>query len=169
MGRAAELALDAVRDADRITRLRDRLEEAIRELLPDAAVNGDTVLVAPGTYNESIDFLGKAITVASSGGPEITRIYGNYFGYVYFGNEEGPDSIFDGFTVTGCGVYGGIYCEGASPIIRNNIIADNATLSGGLGGGIHCQNSSATIVNNIVEHNFVYEDLTVSGLGLDRG
>jgi hypothetical protein len=29
----------------------------------DAASNGDTVLVSPGTYNENIDFKGKAITV----------------------------------------------------------------------------------------------------------
>ena len=31
----------------------------------DAAVDGDTVLVAPGTYVETIDFKGKAITVRS--------------------------------------------------------------------------------------------------------
>ena len=31
----------------------------------NAAVNGDTVLVADGTYIENINFLGKAITVAS--------------------------------------------------------------------------------------------------------
>ena len=31
----------------------------------DAASNGDTVLVAPGIYAESIDFKGKAITVTS--------------------------------------------------------------------------------------------------------
>ena len=36
----------------------------------NAAVNGDTVLVAPGTYIENIDFIGKAITVKSSGGRE---------------------------------------------------------------------------------------------------
>ena len=34
----------------------------------NAAVNGDTVLVDPGTYLENIDFSGKAITVESSGG-----------------------------------------------------------------------------------------------------
>ena len=28
-----------------------------------SASNGDTILVAPGTYRENIDFLGKAITV----------------------------------------------------------------------------------------------------------
>ena len=34
-----------------------------------AAVNGDTVEVATGTYLEAIDFLGKAITVRSSWSP----------------------------------------------------------------------------------------------------
>jgi len=32
----------------------------------DAAVNGDEVVVAPGTYVETINFLGKAITLRSS-------------------------------------------------------------------------------------------------------
>ena len=31
----------------------------------DAAINGDTVLVAPGTYTENINFLGKDILVTS--------------------------------------------------------------------------------------------------------
>jgi len=34
----------------------------------NAASNGDTVLVAPGKYVENINFMGKAITVTSSGG-----------------------------------------------------------------------------------------------------
>jgi len=40
----------------------------------DAAVNGDIVLVAPGTYVENLDFLGKAITVQSSDGAEVTVV-----------------------------------------------------------------------------------------------
>ena len=43
----------------------------------DAAVNGDTVLVAPGTYVENIDFIGKAITVTSKHGASVTTIDGN--------------------------------------------------------------------------------------------
>ena len=42
----------------------------------DASVNGDTVLVEPGTYVENIDFKGKAILVQSSGGPGGTVIDG---------------------------------------------------------------------------------------------
>ena len=41
----------------------------------NAAVSGvDEVVVAPGTYNEIIDFGGKAITVHSSGGAAVTII-----------------------------------------------------------------------------------------------
>jgi len=42
----------------------------------NAAVNGDTVLVAPGTYVENIDFVGKAITLRSKFGPDVTVIDG---------------------------------------------------------------------------------------------
>jgi hypothetical protein len=34
----------------------------------NVAANGDTALVAPGTYVENINFMGRAITVTSSGG-----------------------------------------------------------------------------------------------------
>ncbi|MCK6440061.1 MAG: hypothetical protein L6Q71_07655, partial [Planctomycetes bacterium] len=42
----------------------------------DDAVGGDTVLIAPGVYkgdgNRDIEFRGKAITVKSEAGPEVT-------------------------------------------------------------------------------------------------
>lgn len=43
----------------------------------DAASGGDTVLVKPNTYVESIDFTGKAITVVSEQGANGTIIDGN--------------------------------------------------------------------------------------------
>jgi hypothetical protein len=43
----------------------------------DAATGGDTILIAPGTYPENIDFLGKAIALASEQGPGVTVIDGN--------------------------------------------------------------------------------------------
>ena len=38
----------------------------------DAAKNGDTVLVSPGTYNENLDFKGKAITVTTGRRASLT-------------------------------------------------------------------------------------------------
>jgi len=48
----------------------------------NAAVNGDTVLVAPGIYPENIDFNGKAIMVTSSDGSASTIIDGGQNGVV---------------------------------------------------------------------------------------
>ena len=42
----------------------------------DVAVDGDLVLVSPGTYVENFDFLGKAITVRGEYGPYVTVIDG---------------------------------------------------------------------------------------------
>jgi len=41
------------------------------------ASNGDEIEVRPGTYNEYIDFKGKAVRLYSSGGPEVTTIDAN--------------------------------------------------------------------------------------------
>ncbi len=66
----------------------------------DVAVDGDTVLVAPGTYKENIDFKGKAITVKSEQGPYVTIIDANQNGRVVtFNHGEGPGSVLDGFTI----------------------------------------------------------------------
>ena len=40
----------------------------------NAAVDGDTVLVAPGTYREHLNFLGKALPVTTEQGPDVTII-----------------------------------------------------------------------------------------------
>ena len=86
----------------------------------DAAVNGDTVLVAPGTYLENIDFEGKAITLKSELGPDVTTIDGNRAGsVVIFENQETTNSVLDGFKITnGTGTShdnrvdgGGIFCK----------------------------------------------------------
>src|SRR5262249_36071521 len=48
----------------------------------NAAVNGQTVRVLPGTYAEHINFNGKAITVSSTDGPALTTIDGGLVGTV---------------------------------------------------------------------------------------
>lgn len=101
----------------------------------DAANNGDTVLVAPGTYQENIDFKGKAITVTSSGGAAATTINGGNkpgLATVTFANGETRSSVISGFTITGGGdtIFsgnsdGGIYVSGGSPTIQGNTITAN--------------------------------------------
>lgn len=125
----------------------------------DAANNGDTVLVAPGTYAENINLKGKAITVTSSGGPAVTTINGGAAGsVVIFNTNEGLGSVLRGFTITngktsGVPSYdgGGVYISNASPTIRGNVIVQNVAC--GNGGGIAAGFSSALIQGNTISNN----------------
>ena len=74
-------------------------EPAIQRAIA-AATNGDTVQVAPGTYVENLNFLGKSIRITSEQGPGVTIIDGNGSGpVVTFGTAEGRQSVLNGFTV----------------------------------------------------------------------
>ncbi len=102
---------------------------------------GGTVLVAPGTYVGGLDFGGRLITVISSDGPEVTTIdAGGAYHAVEFISGEGPDTVLDGFTITGGEADGpspndqrggGLYISGADPTIRNCHIVGNAGINGG--------------------------------------
>ena len=115
----------------------------------DAAMNGDEIVVAPGTYFETINFLGKAITLRSSGGPEVTIIdAGGDLGagsVVTCDGAEGPGSVLQGFTITGGVAFegGGMYNDGSSPTVIGCVFEGN---SANLGGGIYVVSSSPTIV-----------------------
>lgn len=102
----------------------------------NAASNGDTVLVAPGTYQENINFNGKAITVTSSGGPQSTIIDGGHNGSVVtFNTGEASTSVLNGFTIqNGFATNtfdegGGLFIYETSPTITNNIITNNQACS----------------------------------------
>ena len=120
-----------------------------------AAVDGDEVVVADGTYtgpgNRHIDFKGKAITVKSQNGPEkcIIDCQDSDLGF-YFHNGEDSNSVVDGFTVTN-GYGGGIYCRESSPTISRCNISNSW---GDRGGGIDCRDGSdATITNCTITGN----------------
>ena len=135
----------------------------------DAAVDGDTVVVAVGTYPENINFLGKAITVRSTDPDDdavvdATIIDGQQSGTVVtFDSGEGPDSVLRGLTITNGRTYGydqgaGIQCRGASPTIEKNLIVAN--VADRYGAGISTYSGSAPVIR----HNRIIEN-TVLGWG----
>lgn len=90
-----------------------------------AADNGDTVLVAPGLYQEFVDFRGKAIHVVSERGPRVTTIDTSGFGTpVVFKSGEDRASILEGFTVRN-GAKNGMRCFGTSPTLRRLVVTAN--------------------------------------------
>ena len=124
----------------------------------DVAVDGDFVLVAPDTYVENIDFLGKAITLQSESGAEVTIIDGNQSdtAVVSFVNGEQADSVLDGFTIRN-GNASGLYLFVCSPTITNCVITENSATEGG---GIYCwmpQGPRATITNCVIAENSATE------------
>ena len=133
----------------------------------NAANNGDTVIVAPGTYVENINFNGKAITVTSSGGPSVTTIDGGANGSVVkFSTGETASSVLSGFTIRN-GLQdgfsgGGIYISSASPTITGNLITANHAA---VGCGIYVDSGSPLIQNNTITGN----DQTGAGDGGQGG
>ncbi len=147
------------------------------------ATDGNEIIVSPGTYYENLDFLGKAVRLASTdpGNPEITAstiIDGsqpsdpNQASIVSFLTGEGPDSILEGFTLqNGRGRRdwtittwrttfdddnadgGAVFCRQASPTIRKNVIRNNSVTYGGA--GIFCHNNASPLIeDNTFEDNF---------------
>ncbi len=124
------------------------------------AADGDTIMVAPGTYHEQdIDFLGKAITVMSTDPGDsavvaTTVVDANSLGGVFiFQSGEESNSVLTGLTITGGSkTYGGgIYCDNSSLVITNNMIPGNTANQGS---GIFCEdNSSPAFINNIITEN----------------
>lgn len=134
----------------------------------DAAVAGDTVLVATGTYkgtgNRNVTFHGKSITVMGSGSGCLIDCERGGRGFI-FQDGEGPTTRVTGFTIRNGGFPpgqmgdgGAIYCENASPTISNLTLLDNETgwgvfYLGIRGGGIYLSNSSAMIAHCRITQN----------------
>jgi hypothetical protein len=131
----------------------------------NASVNGDTVLVEPGTYNENINFRGKRIvltsrffltldpatinsTIINGGSP----LHPDTASCVIISSGEDSTTVLQGFTLTGgTGTLwddehapgnrfregGGLLIQYSKPVIQNNIIRNNfaTNLSGAVGAG----------------------------------
>jgi predicted outer membrane repeat protein len=128
----------------------------------NAASDGDTVLVADGTYsgfgNINMSFGGRDIVVRSESGPEACIIdclgVNRAFTFV---NGEPRSARLEGFTVTnGRAENGGaVYCEGATPTIAGNIFTGNSAEddTSSSGGAIYCCSCTPIIRNNLFSGN----------------
>ena len=122
----------------------------------NAALEGDTVLVAPGTYYENDSLRGRNITLAShflttndTSYISSTVIDGGENGTVltiYMGEDS--TTRITGFTITnGKGAYtgGGVKIYETSPLLENLNITGNGAASGG---GLYLANSNSRIKNS---------------------
>lgn len=105
----------------------------------DATGEGDTVLVAAGTYiglpNRHLTFGGINRVVMSESGWASTTIdcEGADCGFYLNGSGEDSTSVIDGFSITngvGQSNGGGILCVGATPTIRNCHFSLNTASNG---------------------------------------
>jgi hypothetical protein len=150
LGAATTLSVSTAGRIRRVPADHRTIQEAI-----DSAAPGDTVLVAPGRYQENIRFRGKGIVVASEylmkRDPALiqrTIIDGSHPAHadtasvVMFVEQEDTTAMLLGFTITGGKgtvwtdardktLYregGGVICELSSPIIEHNIIEANEAI-----------------------------------------
>jgi hypothetical protein len=132
----------------------------------NASQSGDSIIVAPGIYQENINYSGKNIKVCSQFvySNDTTQISStiidggaNGFPVVKFVSGEGPTAQLNGFTIrnglvalslTGAGIH--VHGFGASPTLKNLIIRNNTLLNQGEGAGMTVFNTEAlTILQNV--------------------
>jgi len=131
----------------------------------NASIDGDTVLVYPGTYYENIAYNGKEITLASLYLTTKDKIYIN--NTIIDGNQNGScvrimsgedeSTVLCGFTIQNGNGYsvkkkgGGIYINNSNPVITDCLITNNNAI---YGGGIYCKYSNIVLSNNTISYNY---------------
>ena len=136
----------------------------------DSSSDGDTVLVAAGSYCDTINFVGKNIVVASHfiidqdeafvDSTILGITYDNYyngdcadfFDGIKFINGEDSSAVLTGFTITSTFGRSPIQCVDSSPTLSYLTLRDNYTNDDG-GGAIYLVNSNSNLENLIIKDN----------------
>ena len=122
----------------------------------DASVNGDTVLVAPGEYDENPIIQDKNILLTSAEGPTNTRINGQV---KIYGLSVDTTCVLRGFRIDGQGydqwLDNLVRIQYGSPIIWGNIIESNINYY--WGAGVMLDSSMAIIRGNIIRDNWSWQ------------
>ncbi|MBN1435756.1 MAG: right-handed parallel beta-helix repeat-containing protein [Sedimentisphaerales bacterium] len=145
--------------------------QLIQPVINDAN-DGDVVIVAHGTYTECLDFGGKAITLRGDPcDPCAVVLDGSGLSpagaMIAFINEEEPNSVVEGFTITGgrgfSGVSGGaIVCWNSAPTIRNCRMVDNSTPKSG--GAVYLEGDCRAVFSDCI-----FEDNSTSTVQVGWG
>jgi len=119
----------------------------------EAAVAGDTIMLAPGTFsgpgNRDILSRGFPVVITSEAGAEETVLDCGgggdaYYGF-FFGGGEDKSTVLEGITIRGAGK-GAIVCGSSSPLIRDCILTENLYVGGWHGGGVAAGSGSAPLI-----------------------
>ena len=148
-----------------------------------AAANGDTIIVADGTYLEhSLSTADKAVTLESANGPAHCIIDAQQKGSVfYLHSHEKSTTFIQGFTIQdGSGTYdnegesyygGGMYVSSSAPTITDCMFTNNSlSRMGGIhchGGGLYLVLSSPVITDCIFTNNSADEYGVGGGLAVE--
>ncbi|MBK6849906.1 MAG: right-handed parallel beta-helix repeat-containing protein [Proteobacteria bacterium] len=158
-----------------------------------AAANGDTIRVAGGVYRENVAVSGKVLVLlggfvggtASSYGsgdggdfsarePDryVKRIDGSAAAKAAVTLSDAGTTVLEGFAISGGRGWtaeqysygGGVYVDGGSPTLRDNLVEGNKSRTAG--GGIHLTDTHATVADNVVRSN---ESEKGGGISIDGG
>ena len=135
----------------------------------EAAVDGDIVIVAEGTYFENVNFGGESITVTSTdpNEPGATVIDAAGSGTVVtFADVASANCVLTGFTIINGDASvdgGGMLCLNGSIEINNCIISDNSATESG--GGIYTRDADLTLTSCVLSRNSANGVLNLAGGG----
>jgi hypothetical protein len=162
----APAALVALAPAAAASEIRVPGDHATIQAAIDAAANGDVIVVAAGTYPESIVWESKAVELIGAGpGVTIVDPHAGPGGRCLKLLDVPSPARLSGFTCRG-GIAdsgGGMHIDGGAPLLENVAFEHNAS-TGGPGGGLLLRKSTATLSSCTFRDNSAF-----SGESGDRG
>jgi len=130
----------------------------------NSAAQRDFIIVHPGTYIESLNFIGKNLTLRSTDPKNInvtrqTILDGNSASTIItFNSGENHHAVVKGLTLQNAfntsGDGGAVYCMGTSPTFENCLFQYNTAY--GKGGGLYSQDGTPKILNTFFYFNVAY-------------